>query len=114
ALSPELRAQSRQLRSRVLASCGMTETITHIALQEITAQGDNEAFTTLPGIGISRDERNCLVIHADFLPEPVVTNDIVEISGHNSFRWLGRFDNVINTGGIKVIPEQLERVIGLL
>lgn len=112
ALSPELRAQSRQLKSRVFASYGMTETITHIALQEITAQGDNEAFTTLPGIGISRDERNCLVIHADFLPEPVVTNDIVEISGHNSFRWLGRFDNVINTGGIKVIPEQLERVIG--
>jgi len=38
----------------------------------------------------------------------VITNDIVELINETSFRWLGRFDNIINSGGVKIIPELLE------
>jgi O-succinylbenzoic acid--CoA ligase len=39
---------------------------------------------------------------------PIVTNDIVKLISETQFIWEGRFDNVINSGGIKLIPEQIE------
>ena len=84
---------------------GMTETITHIAAKKM----GEKAFTGLPGVTISYDDNNCLVIHAPHISEEViVTNDIVELVNENQFVFLGRFDNVINSGGIKLIPEQIE------
>lgn len=69
----------------------------------------------LPGIHFSLDERGCLVISAgDFSFGSLVTNDIVELKGEDSFRWLGRYDNAINTGGLKVIPELMEKSIAPL
>lgn len=114
ALDHSLRPQINLLKSRVFATYGMTETITHVALQEIKTieEGNADYFVTLPGVTISADDRGCLVVAAPYLPEPVITNDIVEIYGQNKFRWLGRIDNIINTGGVKVIPEHIERTIG--
>ena len=51
------------------------------------------------------------MITTDFLSEPVVTNDVVEISGQGKFIWLGRWDRVINTGGVKVAPEKIEKAL---
>jgi O-succinylbenzoic acid--CoA ligase len=85
----------------------MTETITHIALERIGAEEDG-VFHTLPGVAINADERNCLNIETSFLPGAIATNDVVEIISPRRFRWLGRWDNVINSGGIKVNPEILE------
>ncbi|UMB53881.1 AMP-binding protein [Lutibacter sp. A64] len=66
-------------------------------------------YNTLPNIKISTDKRGCLVINAPKVSdEIIVTNDLVELISENSFKWLGRFDTVINSGGIKLIPEQLE------
>lgn len=87
---------------------GMTETLSHVALRQLNGSAASEHYRTLPGIEISLDERNCLVIHWDQLAGNVVTNDIVEIVTPNSFRWIGRWDNVINSGGVKVIPEKVE------
>lgn len=39
------------------------------------------------------------------------TNDIVILKSKNTFRWIGRYDNIINTGGIKIIPELVENLI---
>ncbi|TGD59775.1 AMP-binding protein [Flavobacterium humi] len=83
----------------------MTETVTHIAAKRV----GEKAFTILPNITISQDERQCLVISAPTLTEgDLITNDIVELISENQFCWLGRYDNVINSGGIKLIPEQIE------
>lgn len=87
---------------------GMTETISHIALQQLNGVGRSPFFKVFPGIRISADERECLIIEWDLLPASVITNDLVEIRDHTTFVWLGRWDNVINTGGIKIIPEKLE------
>lgn len=87
---------------------GMTETITHIAVKRL--EKDNKNFyKCLPGVEVSRDERDCIQIGAPHISEEVfVTNDIVRLISETEFEWLGRFDNVINSGGIKLFPEQIE------
>ncbi len=90
---------------------GMSETLSHIALKELWPF-TQESFSTLAGIRISTDERGCLTIFApQLLPEPIQTNDLVEITAEDEFRFLGRTDNVINSGGAKIFPEILEAFI---
>jgi o-succinylbenzoate---CoA ligase len=82
----------------------MTETFTHIAVKKLNHLEDVslDAFLTL-------SNRDCLVINAPKLSdEPIITNDVVELLSETSFEILGRFDNVINSGGIKLFPEQIE------
>ncbi len=94
-----------KLPNEIYETYGMTETITHIAAKRV----GERAFTVLPNVTVSSNENNCLVVHAKKInPEPIVTNDIVEIVSDKQFVWLGRFDNVINSGGIKLIPEKIE------
>lgn len=93
------------------ATFGMTETITHIALQQLNSnngKGAQQHFQTLKGVEVNVDERGCLVIDADHLDGTIVTNDLVEIISPHEFKWIGRFDNVINSGGIKISPELIE------
>ncbi len=94
-----------QSSTEVYETYSMTETVTHIAARKI---GEN-AFTIFPNMDISQDNRNCLVISAPSLNvEKIVTNDIVEIVAPNKFKWLGRYDTIVNSGGVKLIPEQIE------
>jgi O-succinylbenzoic acid--CoA ligase len=95
----------------IYATFGMTETLSHIALQRLNGRDAQDFFEALDGIDISIDARQCLVIKADYLKDVVVTNDIVELLNKKQFRWLGRWDNVINTGGVKVMPEKIENSI---
>ncbi len=86
-------------------SYGMTETISHIAIKKI----GELSFTVLPNVTISVDDRNCLVIEAsELFKEKVITNDIVEIVNATQFILKGRIDNVLNSGGIKIFPEEVE------
>lgn len=90
-------------------SYGMTETCSHVAIRQIT-RDEGEPFIAMPSISFSKDERGCLVIHSDAFSWKVLrTNDCVDLIDRMSFRWLGRYDNVINSGGIKIFPEQLEK-----
>lgn len=111
ALSTELENRLQTIPSRIFETFGMAETCSHIALRRINGPHSKPWFTTLPGIKISTDDRQCLVIQAAFLPDAVETNDIVAITGKNKFLWKGRFDNIINSGGIKINPESLEKMI---
>jgi o-succinylbenzoate---CoA ligase len=90
---------------------GMTETITHVAVKKIN-EGSGALFQALPGISFSTDYRGCLVISDPLLQEQsILTNDNVTLFSPTSFRLLGRYDNIINSGGIKVQPEELERIL---
>ncbi len=104
-LSESLRNKLLELSVQSFESYGMTEAITHIALKEISEQ----FFRTLKGISIRKDNRDCLVIQTPYFEEEIITNDIVELQNKSEFKWLGRFDNVINSGGIKLFPEQIEK-----
>jgi O-succinylbenzoic acid--CoA ligase len=99
----------QKLQCPVYATYGMTETLSNIALQKLNGPDKQNYFKTLPGVTVKTDERNCLVIRLPEIAEPVVTKDVAELQADNSFRILGRFDNVINSGGIKIWPEQLEQ-----
>ncbi|MEJ0056105.1 MAG: hypothetical protein WDN75_10835 [Bacteroidota bacterium] len=97
--------------TKFYATYGMTETITHVALQMLNGPDRQDYFQLLPDIAISPDSRGCLVIEAGHLYAPVITNDLVEIMDANKFRWIGRYDQVINSGGVKISPEKIERVV---
>lgn len=93
------------LKTAVYETYGMTETITHIAARKV----GEKAFTVLPNVKITQDNRKCLVIDVPGISDSsIITNDLVELAGKNQFTFLGRIDNVINSGGIKLIPEQIE------
>ena len=100
------------LRTEVFETYGMTETITHVAARRVNARKEKEnpvPFSSLPHVSFSTDERGCLVIDAPSISdEVVVTNDVVELLSHKRFVWKGRIDNVINSGGIKLYPEEIE------
>ena len=88
---------------------GMSETYTHFASRRINGDHPESYFNALPGVTISVDNRGCLVAELPGITdEPVVTNDLVRLRDDTRFEWLGRIDNVINSGGIKIFPETLE------
>jgi O-succinylbenzoic acid--CoA ligase len=100
-----------KLPIEIYETYGMTETITHIAAKKVGV----EAFTTLPHVTVSVNENQCLEIVAKNIgTEKIVTNDIVKLISDTQFVWLGRFDNVINSGGIKIMPEQVESKLSTL
>jgi len=100
-----------KLPIEIYETYGMTETITHIAAKKI----GEEAFTVLPNVKVYLDDRQCLVIDAkNISDEIIVTNDIVNLISDTQFVWIGRFDNIINSGGIKLMPEQIEGKLSTL
>ena len=113
-ISQGLKNKLQSMSTEVFATYGMTETITHIAVKKLNHLENLDLksrsyYTTLPNIQISKDRRGCLVVVAPKLSETrIVTNDLVELISDNQFEWLGRHDTVINSGGIKLIPEQIE------
>lgn len=110
--SPELTEKLKAIKTAVFETYGMAETCSHVALKQINGKFPQSVFTAFPGISLSTDERECLVIDASFLPEKIFTSDRVEMVAQNQFKWLGRIDNLINSGGIKIQPEILEKEIG--
>lgn len=112
-VSRELQKALSAKRIQAFESFGMTETISHIALRRLNpSNGDPGPFQTLPGITVGTDERGCLTITAPaLLDNSITTNDLVELHSDTEFTWLGRADHVINSGGVKVIPEQVEAAL---
>ena len=95
----------------VYESFAMTETLSHFAIKKINPQ-KQEYFTTLPGFKIEVTEKNELILVSnDLITEKIITKDIIEIYDESHFKWLGRSDNLINSGGVKICPEQIEKKI---
>lgn len=112
-LDTALETELRDMENAIWHSYGMTETLSHIALRRVNGPDASSWFTPLPGVALTANEDDCLVIDAPHLcPELLVTHDIVEMEpGTNRFRILGRMDNVIITGGVKVHIEQVEQAL---
>ncbi len=108
AISSTLKEKVQNKNCRVFETYGMTETITHIAVKKAN-HGAERTFKTLYGVLVSKDNRGCLVIDAPKISDvQIVTNDVVNLISETEFEWLGRYDNIINSGGIKLVPEQIE------
>lgn len=112
-VSNELDALLQTKNTEAFATYGMTESITHIAVRRINGAGKSNTYAALPDVTFDTDSRGCLVIDAfKVSDEVIVTNDLVKIISPRSFEWLGRIDNVVNSGGVKLFPEQIEQKIG--
>ena len=109
AIDEAMEAELRTFPHAVWSTYGMTETLSHIALRRLNGPAASEWYMPFPSVSISQTPDGCLVIDApEVCPEPLVTNDIVEIFS-SRFRILGRKDNVICSGGIKIQIEEVER-----
>lgn len=85
---------------------GMTETISHIALKII--QKENSPYIAVKGVTFEQDKEQLLINAPHLGIEGLKTNDRVELINNTSFNWLGRTDFVVNSGGVKLQPEQIE------
>ena len=111
AISKLLNDKILRVKSKYYESYGMTETASHIAIKTICENSDfmTNYFNTLEGVSINTTEDKSLIIIAPYISKKkIVTNDIVELISKNSFRLLGRSDNIINSGGLKLNPESIE------
>ncbi len=110
-ISNTLQDKLQNIPTATYETFGMAETCSHIALKKTNGEDAQPCFEVMEDVQLKVDKRGCLVIKAPFLTEEVVTNDMVKFENENCFRWLGRYDNVINSGGIKIHPETLEKEI---
>jgi len=114
-VSYELSQQLKSLPRAIYHTYGMTETITHVAMKRLNGVNPDLYFKALPHVTFSTDDRDCLVIKAPYITaEPVATRDVVQLIDEKTFEWLGRYDHVIISGGIKVMAEKLEQIIAPL
>ena len=101
-----------QVRSPVYSTYGMTETLSHVALRRLNGAEASPYFRILGDTRFGTDERGCLTLRGSITDHQwLITNDLVEIVDARHFRWQGRYDWVINSGGVKVSPEQLEPIL---
>ena len=111
AIDDELADKLRLFPNAVWSTYGMTETLSHVALRRLNGGDASEWYMPFEGVTLSLTEDGCLVIDAPAVHDgPLVTNDIAELSD-KGFRILGRKDNVICSGGIKIQIEEVERIL---
>ncbi len=111
-VSVSLHQQIQNVYAPVYQTFGMTETVSHVALRRLNGAEASESYRALPGVEIGQDARGCLTIQSALTNNrTIVTNDMVELVSPKSFIWLGRIDNVINSGGVKIQAEKVEAAI---
>ncbi|MFZ4930313.1 AMP-binding protein [Chryseobacterium sp. Mn2064] len=115
AVSESLKNKIREMdlgeSNRIFETYGMSETLSHIGLKQLMPISE-DYFTVFENVSISLDDRGCLKIFAPNVNAEVLqTTDLVEIKNDKQFKFLGRIDNVINSGGAKIFPETLETLI---
>ena len=112
AIDPQLEEVLKELPNAIYSTYGMTETVSHIALRRISGKEADAWYSPLPGVQVKLSEERTLVINAPRITDKLlVTNDIAKIGTKGTFRILGRKDNVINSGGIKIQIEAVEELL---
>lgn len=110
----------RTYANNIYSTYGMTETLSHIALRRIAPISEKGTdclqtagwYTPFANVKLSQTDEGCLIIDAPMVcANRLITNDIVELNEKGQFRILGRKDNTINTGGVKVQIEEVEAAL---
>lgn len=119
AIDDALAAELKSFPNAVWSTYGMTETLSHIALRRLSGPEASDWYTPFSSVSLSLSDEGTLLIDApELCATPLITNDIAELSSVNcqlstvncpSFRILGRKDNTICSGGLKIQAEELER-----
>jgi O-succinylbenzoic acid--CoA ligase len=110
-----LESKLQNLKAHCFSTYGMTESITHIAVKKLNGENQSKYFEALPNITFQPNKDDCLVIKTPHLStSTITTSDIIKIIDKQTFKWIGRIDNVVNSAGIKIHPEELETKISHL
>ncbi len=113
ALSASLEEKLQVLDVPVFHTYSMTETYTHVATRRINGDLKSASYTPMPRVAISLDPRGCLIISSYLTNnKPLITNDLAEIQSDGAFILIGRADNIINSGGVKIQLEKIEAICG--
>lgn len=112
AVDDALASELRSFPNAVWSTYGMTETLSHIALRRLSGPSASDWYTPLSGVSLSQTADGCLIIDAPAVHDgPLATNDIAELAPDGRFKILGRKDNVICSGGLKIQAEEVERLL---
>lgn len=106
-ISSKLIDRLQQINYTAFQTFGMTETISHVALRKIGKQTD-EFYTALPTVHFEEKNQQLIIHYPGVLSDALLTNDQVELYSPSTFKWLGRTDFIINSGGVKINPEEIE------
>lgn len=110
AVDDALASKLKSFPHNVYSTYGMTETLSHIALRRLSGQQASSFYSVFTGVKVYPSAEQTLTIEAPLVNnETLITNDIVEFNDQGQFRVLGRKDNVINSGGVKLQIEELEQ-----
>ena len=112
AIDDGLEKALKDFPNQVWSTYGMTETLSHIALRRLNGPETSDWYTPFDNVQIRLSEEQTLIIHApEVCAEELTTNDMAEINAEGKFRILGRKDNTINSGGVKIQIEQVEALL---
>jgi O-succinylbenzoic acid--coA ligase len=120
AIDEKLSEELKNFPNAVWSTYGMTETLSHIALRRLNGPQATEWYTPFEGIEVCLNHEKCLTIHAPAVcNQTLITNDIAELQTFKTdeneafvrFRIIGRKDNVIDSGGVKIQIEEVERTL---
>ena len=110
-IDTDLESNLQEISTKCFSTYGMTETTSHVAMRTINGSDRSSWYSAMPGVSLSLSKKKTLVIDAPHLNvKNMETNDVVELQG-NSFKWLGRSDFTVNSGGVKLQPESIEKKI---
>ncbi len=115
-ISGLLEQKLKQLKGvKLWHTYGMTETVSHVALRCINAEQSSDYYSAFSGVELDVDSRGCLKIKADVTGnEWLQTNDVAVLQSANTFSIIGRLDEIINSGGIKIPTQLLEAKIATI
>lgn len=103
----ELHSEIKEIKGRFFETFGMTETYSHIAIRRLHPNPD-ESFRAVKGVTFLQ-KNGRLIINAPHIGvQKLTTNDLIHLQSPTAFKWLGRVDFIINSGGIKLNPEAIE------
>ena len=109
-MAPEIEEELRSFPNAVWSTYGMTETLSHIAPRRVNGDEASEWYTPLNNVRIRLNENDCLCILAkNICDNELITNDIATINNQDQFKIIGRRDNIINSGGLKIQIEEIEQ-----
>ena len=110
AIDDALAQELKTFPHAVWSTYGMTETLSHIALRRLSGEAASDWYTPFDSVKVSLSDEGCLVIDApEVCAQQLVTHDMAELLPDGRFRIIGRKDNVICSGGIKIQAEEVER-----
>jgi O-succinylbenzoic acid--CoA ligase len=109
-LSEKIMDMAKGQKFPIWESYGAAETLTHIALRKINGEDAQEGFVPIPSVELELNEKGVLITD-DLLNQKVQTFDHLQRLNNGQFLIMGRTDDLINSGGLKIYPSQVEAII---